>query len=65
MTTLRRPSRLSLFRKADALGESLVEGNFLNLTEAELNQHIYRIMRKSFVKRVQGSPFRCQRVNFG
>lgn len=26
-----------------------MEGNFLNLTEAELDQHIYRIMRESFV----------------
>lgn len=31
------------------MGDPLTEGNFLNLTEAELDQHIYRIMRESFV----------------
>ncbi|MCA3644260.1 MAG: hypothetical protein IOC63_20875 [Methylobacterium sp.] len=31
------------------MGEPLTEGNFLNLTPAELDQHIYRIMRESFV----------------
>lgn len=31
------------------MGDSLTEGNFLNLTEAQLDQHIYRIMRESYV----------------
>lgn len=34
------------------MGDPLTEGNFLNLTEAELDQHIYRIMRECFVKRL-------------
>jgi len=31
------------------MGDPLTEGNFLNLTEAELDQHVYRIMRESYV----------------
>lgn len=42
-------SWLTSFRKADAMGDPLTDGNFLNLTEAELDQHIYRNMRESFV----------------
>jgi hypothetical protein len=34
------------------MGDPLMEGNFLNVTEAELDQHIYRIMRESFVIRL-------------
>lgn len=29
--------------------DPLTEGNFLNLTETELDQHVYRIMRESYV----------------
>jgi hypothetical protein len=31
------------------MGDPLTDGNFLNLTDAELDQDIYRIMRESFV----------------
>ena len=31
------------------MGDALTQGNFLNLTEAELDQHIYRIMPEAFV----------------
>lgn len=30
------------------MAESLTEGNFLDLAEAELDQHIYRIMPEAF-----------------
>ena len=31
------------------MGDPLIKGSFLNLTEAELDQHIYRIMPESYV----------------